>query len=690
MDSWALGIDIGTSRSAGAMADGVVTPLEVEGNRWMSSMVLLDQTGTLIVGVAAADQAEIHPDRVERTPKAHLGSPTPLLLGGTPVDPADAIARLIEVFLAEGRRRRDGQDPVATVLTHPVRWGEDRKAALVDAAGRAGLDAPRLYDEPVAAAVHYVDERVAEGAYVGIYDLGGGTFDTAVLQRTRDGFAVVGPPGGDEFIGGEHFDHLVFDYLGACLADADPDLWEQVQYGEDRRWVRAAAELLEQARRAKEAVSAYPSTQVLLPLIDRDVVFTRRQFEDMIRVPLETTVTAMAATIDGAGLAVEDLSAIYLVGGSSRIPLVTDLMTARFGDRIATRDEPKSVVALGAATIARDLAQKPDPGPAGSGAPGRVGLTPRWRVDLGATVHGIAHGTTGLWATLSGDTLHHLDHRGAWRWSVPLPGTVYGPPVPAGDVVLVGSAAHAVVAFDQTTGAVGWRASTQAPVVPAPVVAHDAVLAVDDQGMAAAFGRADGVLRWLLPLGTNVRAPLVVHGPLALIAGLDGKVFRVDPATGQVAWAFPVPASVTAAPLVIDDLVILASTEGVVYGVEGGPGTARWGTRPGGPVDGSMGVWQDTVVVADRSGTLSIVATTDGTVRWQTPTGGPNPTGVVVTGDLAVLDNGAGEIVAVDLAARGETGRVAVEPGAWQPPVVDAGGVLVVSATTILALTSTR
>src|SRR5690554_3678357 len=133
-DRWVLGVDVGTSRSAGAMANGTVTPLEVEGNRWMPSMVLLDPDGHLVVGSAADHQAGVYPDRVERTPKRYIGGAAPLLLGGQAVAVQDAIGRLIEVFLEEGRLRQGGQAPAVTILTHPVRWGTDRREALADSA----------------------------------------------------------------------------------------------------------------------------------------------------------------------------------------------------------------------------------------------------------------------------------------------------------------------------------------------------------------------------------------------------------------------------------------------------------------------------------------------------------------------------------------------------------------------------
>jgi len=695
-DEWVLGIDVGTSRSAGAMANGSVTPLEVEGNRWMPSMVLLDPDGTLVVGSAADYQAGVYPDRVERTPKRHLGGPAPLLLGGTPVEVPAAIASLISVFLGEGRLRHGGQAPSATVLTHPVRWGDDRKAALVESARLAGITDPLLIEEPVAAAVHYVGNRVDVGQYVGVYDLGGGTFDTAVLLRTEGGFETVGAPGGDEFTGGEHFDHLVYEFLGTCLADEDPALWEQVQHGEDRKWTRAGADLLTQARRAKEAVSSYPSTQVLLPLVDRDAVVTRAQVEEMIRPLIEETVDEMATTIASAGLVPDDLTAVYLVGGSSRIPLVTRLMTERFSDRIATRDEPKSVVALGAAQVGRQRHRLPSPpvsraGPTGGPSPNTVPaeVTPlreAWRVDLRADVHGMVPGSGSVQVTAGDGRLHQVGADGRWRWSTALPGPAFGASALAGGMVVVGCSSHHVVGIDGISGREQVRSATRGPVLAGPLVAGDAVVVADDSGTVSGFGVRDGVLRWMLPIGTNVRAPMAVTGSAVLVAGLDGKVYRVDATTGAVAWAFPAPTAVTAGPLVQPDTAFLACTDGVVYAIDPQTGRARWGTRVQGPVDGTGELWGRFVLVADRAGWVTALDRTDGVEAWRVHTGGTNPTGLLLAGSVAYVDGGQGELAAVHLAKRAVVGRARVAAGAWQRPVLLGSTVIARSGTQLVAL----
>ncbi len=702
-DHWVLGVDVGTSRSAGAMANGAITPLEVDGNRWMPSMVLLDPDGNLVVGAAADHQAGVYPDRVERTPKRHLGAGAPLLLGGQPVAVEDAIGRLISVFVKEGELRRGGQAPAVTILTHPVRWGDDRRDALADCARRIGLHELVLIEEPVAAAAHYVGDQVAVGQCVGVYDLGGGTFDTAILRRTDDGFETIGAPGGDEFIGGEHFDHLVYDYLGQCIADDDPDLWEQIQYGEDRRWTRAASDLLTQARRAKEAVSSYPSTQVLLPLVDRDVVFTRAQLEEMIRDLIEQTVDEMSTTISSAGLRPSDLEAIYLVGGSSRVPLVTELMTEAFGGRIATRDEPKSVVALGAAlvgkrqhttalaaatvtvTAAETLPPPPPPQPLPpppqapppppTAAPLPQGISEAWHLAFRSSVVALGAGPDALHVVDDAALLHRVTLDGAWQWMAQLPGRATARPLALGPSVIVGGANGEVVGIDARTSRITFRTPVSGPVTTDPVWAG-VVLVADESGMVTALGH-DGVVRWMLPTGSVVRAPITLTGDAVLVAAMDGRVYRIAAATGAPAWAFPAPAPITAAPVSGGGLAFVACTDGVVYGVDLHTGQARWGAQLGAAVDGAPVVRGRNVVVADRSGHVTALAHDTGAVVWQTGVGGPLPTGLIDSGPLLVLDSGAGRLLALEPTS----GAVVAEhplPAGPRPGLVTTAGHVVV------------
>lgn len=346
--SWTLAIDFGTTATAAAVFDGDTELIEVDGLARLPSLVLLGADGQPVVGAAAERQAPANPERVERTPKRRLGDRM-ILLGDQAVDPVDLVAAVLARVADEARRRQGGTEPDEVVLTHPVAWIGPRLASLREAARRAGLGEVALVPEPVAAAVHLSDDRIQPGDHVAVYDLGGGTFDAAVLRRTTTGFDPVGAPGGDEHLGGEHFDEMLYDAVGRVVAARDNAGWSNLQSSEDRGWVRANATLRNEVRAAKEALSSTPEYTIYVPQVDTEVRVTREELEELVRPSLERTVDELLATIERAGLRTTDLSAVYLVGGSSRMPLAARLVSERTGLVPLTWGDPKAAVALGAA-----------------------------------------------------------------------------------------------------------------------------------------------------------------------------------------------------------------------------------------------------------------------------------------------------------------------------------------------------
>ena len=149
-----------------------------------------------------------------------------------------------------------GGTPYEVRLTHPASWNRPRLNRLLEAAAKAGLDKVSLVPEPVGAALFYASEiGVEAGSQVAVYDLGGGTFDSAVVTSTGSGFTIIGRPGGDQTIGGELFDEILFNHVGEQLP---ADAWYEIQVGEDPEWQQAGAALRNEVRRAKEALSAHP------------------------------------------------------------------------------------------------------------------------------------------------------------------------------------------------------------------------------------------------------------------------------------------------------------------------------------------------------------------------------------------------------------------------------------------------
>ncbi len=351
---WNLAIDFGTSNTTGATwADGVVEAVEVGRDRRVPSVVLLSADGTWVVGREADNQAVIVPERVERAPKRRLGKGHTLLLGGQAVPITEAVKALLGPH-TEAARATHGGDPHHVVLTHPARWGPERIDVLRGAARDAGFARVEFCPEPVAAA-HYVDDPLEVGQHVAVYDLGGGTFDTCVMRRTETSFKVVGLPGGTERIGGEDFDHRMYQHLGSLVGRQDPTVWENMQTSDDRSWRRAAADLLTQARAAKEQLSRNPRASVYVGALERDITVTREEFEGLVSADVDRTVEEMGRTIESAGLTTADITKVYLVGGSSRLPIVQQRMGARYGDRVSTWDDPKGAVVLGAAKFSGTL-----------------------------------------------------------------------------------------------------------------------------------------------------------------------------------------------------------------------------------------------------------------------------------------------------------------------------------------------
>ncbi len=370
VEPWVLGIDFGTSFTVAAyrMAGRAPEVVEIAGERRMPSVVLADENGTLVVGRSAENLAAAQPSRALRAPKARLGEPAPVILAGRAYAVVDLVAAQLQHVYAEAVRHQGGP-PTEVRLTHPASWGRPRLNQLAEAAAKAGLPNPVPVPEPVAAAASYAEEvRVAEGDHVAVYDLGGGTFDTAVLQATGDGFVVVGRPAGEDRLGGDLFDELVANHIGAKL---DPDTWEQLQASDELAWQQAAAALRAEARRAKESLSSHPVAEVLLALPTGMVHqrITREELDNLVRPHLEQSVDLLGRAIADAGLDPSRLSAIYLAGGASRTPLVEELVSAAFPDTtVSRRGDPKTAVALGSTHALATGSNPPvDFGPFGSG-----------------------------------------------------------------------------------------------------------------------------------------------------------------------------------------------------------------------------------------------------------------------------------------------------------------------------------
>jgi molecular chaperone DnaK len=349
---YALGIDLGTTYTAAATwRDGhaEIVPL---GSRSAAipSVVLLREDETFLTGEAASRRGLTEPHRVAREFKRRMGDTTPILLGGVPQSAEALAARLLRA-VADQVTAREGGKPSATCISYPANWGPYKTDLMRQAVRMADLDGPILYTtEPEAAAVSYAQQqRIDPGAIVAVYDLGGGTFDAAVLRKTGLGFDILGRPEGIERLGGIDFDAAVFSHvqaaLGGKLAELDED---------DSTAIAAVARLREECVNAKEALSSDTDTTipVLLPNFATEVRLTRAEFEAMVRPALYGSVEALKRALRSADCTPDQLHSILLVGGSSRMPIVAQLVAAEFNRPVAVDAHPKHAVALGASWLA--------------------------------------------------------------------------------------------------------------------------------------------------------------------------------------------------------------------------------------------------------------------------------------------------------------------------------------------------
>jgi actin-like ATPase involved in cell morphogenesis len=313
-------------------------------------VLFLREEGDLLAGDAAERHAVTSPERIAREFKRRLGDPTPMMLGGAAAR-AEVLTGNLLRWVFETVVRVKGGPPETLALTHPANWGSYKLDLFATSAEVAGLHSVTMVTEPQAAAVSYAsEERVEPGAVVAVYDLGGGTFDAAVLRKETDGgFTLLGSPDGIERLGGIDFDAAVFAHvaqtLDGVIEDLDPD---------DDAAVAAVARLRQECTQAKEALSSdsEATIPVLLPNTQADVRITREQFEEMIRPTLAETVTAMERAMRSAHIAPTEIDHVLLVGGSSRIPLVGQLVSGGLGRPVAIDAHPKHAIALGAAHVA--------------------------------------------------------------------------------------------------------------------------------------------------------------------------------------------------------------------------------------------------------------------------------------------------------------------------------------------------
>lgn len=365
---YGVGIDLGTSFTAAATASAwALDMVPLAGQAVVTpSVAYLDEKGTLLTGEAADRLGLQDPSRAAREFKRRLGDPTPVILDGAPYSPTALMAALLRSVVDTVSEARGGP-PDRIVLTHPAVWGPYRReqfAAIPHLAGLprpqaepgavAGSDGPTVITttEPVAAATYYCSTQpLPPDGLLAVYDLGGGTFDSAVVRNGRDGLEIIGTPEGIEWLGGADFDQAIMDHvdrqLDGAITALDPT---------DPGTASILATLQRDCMLAKEALSTREQADITVPLPGsvRHVTVTRKAFEQMITPSVETTMETFRRTLTAAGITLQDLTAVLLVGGSSQIPLVTQLLRDTLRRPVMINTHPKHAVALGAAMLSSD------------------------------------------------------------------------------------------------------------------------------------------------------------------------------------------------------------------------------------------------------------------------------------------------------------------------------------------------
>jgi actin-like ATPase involved in cell morphogenesis len=349
--TYSLGIDLGTTFTSAAIHEGSRSSIVELSDRssTIPSVVFLADDGTYYIGDAATRRTLMDPARAASQFKRRFGDTAPLMLGGTPLS-ADQLSAHLLRSVVDQVTQRQGRAPDHIAVTHPAGWGGYKLELLDQTIRAAGLGDVTAITEPEAAVLHYSSlERIPPDAVVAVFDLGGGTFDAAVIRKTEAGTEFLGRPDGIERLGGIDFDAAILAFVAGHLDGAI----DQLDLDEPTH--RSALERLRtECVDAKEALSVdeMADIPVLLPTAQTTVRITRAEFEAAIRPAIAQAIDALQRAIASAGLEPSQLDAILLAGGSSRIPLVAEMLTSELGRPVAVDAHPKQVVALGAARAA--------------------------------------------------------------------------------------------------------------------------------------------------------------------------------------------------------------------------------------------------------------------------------------------------------------------------------------------------
>ena len=343
-----IGIDLGTTNSCVSVMEGgeaTVIP-NAEGHRTTPSVVAFSKTGERMVGQVAKRQAVTNPDRTISSIKREMGTDYKVTIDGKKYTPQEISAMILQKLKADAEAYL-GESVTEAVITVPAYFTDAQRQATKDAGKIAGLDVKRIINEPTAAALAYGLDKETDQKIM-VYDLGGGTFDVSVLE-IGDGVIEVLATAGNNRLGGDDFDQCVTNYLVEEFKKSD---------GIDLSGDRVAMQRLkEAAEKAKIELSGVTSTNINLPYITADatgpkhldVTLTRAKFNELTAHLVEKTAGPVRQAMSDAGITASDLTKVLLVGGSSRVPAVQEMVKKLTGKEGFKGINPDECVADGAA-----------------------------------------------------------------------------------------------------------------------------------------------------------------------------------------------------------------------------------------------------------------------------------------------------------------------------------------------------
>ncbi|WP_312714114.1 molecular chaperone DnaK [Corynebacterium flavescens] len=346
----AVGIDLGTTNSVVAVLEGGEPTViaNSEGARTTPSVVAFAKNGEILVGQSAKNQAVTNVDRTIRSVKRHIGTDWTVDIDGKKYTPQEISARTL-MKLKRDAESYLGEDVTDAVITVPAYFEDAQRQATKEAGQIAGLNVLRIVNEPTAAALAYGLEKGEQEQTILVFDLGGGTFDVSLLE-IGDGVVEVRATAGDNQLGGDDWDQRVVDWLVGKFKAA-----HSIDLTKDRM---ALQRLREAAEKAKMELSSSQSANINLPYItvdsDKNPLFldetlSRTEFQKITQDLLDRTKAPFNQVIKDAGLSLSEVDHVVLVGGSTRMPAVSDLVKEMTGREPNKSVNPDEVVAVGAA-----------------------------------------------------------------------------------------------------------------------------------------------------------------------------------------------------------------------------------------------------------------------------------------------------------------------------------------------------